>query len=157
MRSQPWILSWSTRMRPPVRVVMGRAVASALAPVTPAKARQVSVARQRQRTAEMQTSSSLMSLICTVNVRNQEELMLRKSLMLATAAGALIMVQGAANAQAECGGIWAGRCNAPKGQKSKPADKKANDAAPAANASPNAEENASTNSAVAGATPPKAS
>jgi hypothetical protein len=88
-------------------------------------------------------------LICTVNVRNQEELMLRKPLMLATAAGALIMVQGAAGAQTQCGGIWAARCNLPKGGKAKPADKKAKEAAPAADASPNAEANGNANSAVA--------
>src|ERR1700692_310017 len=29
-RSQPWILSWSTRIRPPVRVVMPRALAAAV-------------------------------------------------------------------------------------------------------------------------------
>lgn len=67
-----------------------------------------------------------------------------RNLMLVTAAGALIMIQGVANAQTECGGIWAARCNLPKGPK-----KKAAEAAPAANAN--------ANSAVAGATPPKAS
>jgi hypothetical protein len=88
--------------------------------------------------------------------RNQEEIMLR-TLMLATAPGALIMVQGAASAQTQCGGIWAARCNLPKGP-SKKADKaKANEAVPAANASANAAVNANPNSAVAGATPPKAS
>jgi hypothetical protein len=83
-----------------------------------------------------------MSLICATKVENQEEVM--RNLMLVTAAGALIMIQGAAVAQSECGGIWAARCNLPKGPK-----KKAPDAAAAANANPN--------SAVAGATPPKAS
>ncbi|WP_037552152.1 hypothetical protein [Sphingomonas sp. URHD0057] len=72
--------------------------------------------------------------------------MLRKPLMLA-AAGALIMVQGAAGAQTECGGIWAARCNLPKGGKAKPADKKAKDPTPAADAAPAA--NANANSAVA--------
>lgn len=82
--------------------------------------------------------------------------MLRKPLMLATAAGALIMVHGGALAQDHCDGIWAARCNLPKGPKPKSADKaKANDAAPAASA--NADANANANSAVAGATPPKAS
>ena len=76
--------------------------------------------------------------------------MLRKPLMLAAAAGALIMVQGAAVAQTDCGGIWAARCNQPKGPKTKAADKKAKDSAPAAAASPNAEANANANSAVAG-------
>lgn len=84
--------------------------------------------------------------------------MLRRPLMLATAAGALIMVQGAASAQTQCGGIWAARCNLPKGPSTKKADKaKANEVAPAANASANAAVNANPNSAVAGATPPKAS
>jgi len=78
--------------------------------------------------------------------------MLRKPLMLAAAAGALIMVQGAAVAQTDCGGIWAARCNQPKGPKTKAADKKAKDSAPAAAASPNAEANANANSAVAGTT-----
>lgn len=82
--------------------------------------------------------------------------MLRKPLMLATAAGALIMVQGGALAQDHCDGIWAARCNQPKGPKPKSADKlKANDAAPPA--SVNADANANANSAVTGATPPKAS
>ena len=40
--------------------------------------------------------------------------MLRTPLMLATAAGALIMIQGTASAQTQCGGIWAARCNLPK-------------------------------------------
>jgi len=75
--------------------------------------------------------------------------MLRKPLMLAAAAGALIMVQGAAVAQTDCGGIWAARCNQPKGPKTKAADKKAKDAAPAAAASPNAAANANANGAVA--------
>src|SRR5437762_3583688 len=35
MRSQPWMRSWSTRMRPPVRVVMGGALADAPGRVTP--------------------------------------------------------------------------------------------------------------------------
>ena len=84
--------------------------------------------------------------------------MLRTPLMLATAAGALIMVQGTASAQTQCGGIWAARCNLPKGPSAKKADKaKANEAAPAANASANAVVNANPNSAVAGTTPPKAS
>ena len=84
--------------------------------------------------------------------------MLRKPLMLGAAAGALIMVQGAAAvAQATCdggGGIWSNHCKA-KGTKktAEPADK----AAPAANASPNADANANPNSAVVGATPPKPS
>jgi len=60
--------------------------------------------------------------------------MLRKPLMLAAAAGALVMVQGAAVAQSECGGIWAARCNLPKGHKTKSAEKKANDTAPPATA-----------------------
>src|SRR3954471_986406 len=109
----------------------------------------VSVARQRQRIADEQTSPPLRSLICTTKVRNQEELMVRKPLMLVTAAGALIMVQGAAGAQTECGGIWAARCNLPKGPKTKAADKKAKDAAPAAGASPTAAANANANGAVA--------
>jgi len=78
--------------------------------------------------------------------------MLRKPLMLAAAAGALIMVQGAAVAQTDCGGIWAARCNQPKVPKTKAADKKAKDAAPAAAATPNAAPNANASSAVAGAT-----
>jgi hypothetical protein len=78
--------------------------------------------------------------------------MVRKPLMLAAAAGALIMVQGAAGAQTECGGIWAARCNLPKGPKTKAADKKAKDAAPAAGASPTAAANANANSAVAAGT-----
>src|SRR3954452_17411289 len=94
----------------------------------------VSVARQRQRTADEQTSPPLRSLICTTKVRNQEELMVRKPLMLAAAAGGLIMVQGAAVAQTDCGGIWAARCNQPKPPKTKPADKKAKDAVQAAGA-----------------------
>jgi len=98
-----------------------------------------------------------MSLICTTNVENQEELMLR-NLMLVGAAGALTMVQGAAVAQAQCGGIWAAHCNSPKGIKAKSTEKaQPNDATPAASASPNAEANANANSAVAGATPPEAS
>src|SRR5437868_446386 len=108
----------------------------------------VSVARQRQRTADEQTSPPLRSLICATKVRNQEELMVRKPLMLAAAAGALIMVQGAAVAQTQCGGIWAARCNLPKGPKTKAADKKAKDAAPAADASPTGAANAKANSAV---------
>src|SRR5436190_6918052 len=117
-----------------------------------------SVASTKRGGARPSTSRSVMSLIFTTNVENQEELMLRK-LMLVTVAGALTMVQGAAAvAQAECGGIWAAHCNAPKGPKSKASDKaQTNDAAPAASASPNAEANANENSAVAGATPPKAS
>ena len=38
MRSQPWIPSWSTRMRPPVRKVIGGGLAAHRTPVTPAKA-----------------------------------------------------------------------------------------------------------------------
>ena len=79
--------------------------------------------------------------------------MLRKPLMLATAAGALIMVQGAAVAQEQCGGIWAAHCNVSKGPKTKSADKAKADA----NASANAAANANANSAVAGAIPPNAS
>jgi len=85
--------------------------------------------------------------------------MLRKPLMLGIAAGALIMVQGGANAQAQCdggGGIWANHCKSkgPKSgaDKSKPA---ATTATP--NASATAAVNANENSAVAGATPPNAS
>src|SRR4051794_35426537 len=33
MRSQPWILSWSTRIRPPVRLVMGGVLAVPACPV----------------------------------------------------------------------------------------------------------------------------
>jgi len=83
--------------------------------------------------------------------------MLRKPLMLATAAGALFMVQGGAFAQTQCdggGGIWAGHC---KGKAAKKPADATDKAAPAANASPNAAANANANSAVAGATPPKAS
>jgi hypothetical protein len=82
--------------------------------------------------------------------------MLRKPLMLGVAAGALIMVQGGANAQAQCdggGGIWANHCKS-KGPKSG-ADKLKPAATP--NASTTAQENTSENSAVAGATPPNAS
>src|SRR3954464_5936023 len=94
-----------------------------------------------QGTARGSTPPSLMSLICTTNVANQEELMLR-NLMLVTAAGALHLVQGGAIAQTECGGIWAAHCNVSKGPKSGTAKAKANEAAPAANASPNAAANA---------------
>lgn len=81
-----------------------------------------------------------------------------RSLMLVTAAGALTMVPGVAVAQTQCGGIWAARCNVSKGPKTKSTDKaKVNEAAPAANASANAAANADENSAVAGASPPKAS
>jgi hypothetical protein len=81
-----------------------------------------------------------------------------RNLMLVTAAGALIMIQGAAVAQTECGGIWAARCNLPKGPKTKSADTaKAKDATAGANASSTAAANANANSAVAGAAPPKAS
>jgi len=84
--------------------------------------------------------------------------MLRKPLLLGAAAGALIMLQGAAVGQTQCGGIWAARCNLPKGPKKKAADTaKPTDAAPAPNASANVEANANANSAVAGATPPNAS
>ena len=79
--------------------------------------------------------------------------MLRTPLMLATAAGALIMIQGTASAQTQCGGIWAARCNLPKGPSAKKADKaKVNEAAPAANASTTAADNANPNS-VANASP----
>ena len=81
--------------------------------------------------------------------------MLRKPLILGAAAGALVMVHGVAAAQARCdgsGGVWAATCNALKG-KAKVNDK----SAATANASANAEANANENSAVAGATPPKAS
>ena len=61
--------------------------------------------------------------------------MLRKPLMLATAAGALIMVHGGALAQDHCDGIWAARCNLPKGPKPKSADKAS--ATGVANANPN--------------------
>src|SRR5689334_9679673 len=88
-------------------------------------------------------------------VRNQEELMLRKPLLLVTAAGAFIMIQGAAVAQTQCGGIWAARCNLPKGPKKADAKAKAQEATPQASA--NADVHASANSAVNGATPPNAS
>ena len=74
--------------------------------------------------------------------------MLRKPLMLAAAAGALIMVQGAAVAQTDCGGIWAARCNLPKGPKTKAADKKAKEAAPADAATTNTGAAADANAAV---------
>jgi len=88
--------------------------------------------------------------------------MLRKPLLLGAAAGALIMVQGAAVGQTQCGGIWAARCNLPKGPKKKAEDSakaagpvSAEEAAP--NASANATASANANSADAAATPPNAS
>ena len=78
--------------------------------------------------------------------------MLRKPLMLATAAGALIMVQGAAVAQEQCGGIWAAHCNVSKGPKTKSADKAKADANASAippNASATGVANANPNSAAA--------
>jgi sRNA-binding protein len=53
--------------------------------------------------------------------------MLCKSLMGAAAVSALMITSSAAFAQAECGGIWAARCNAKA--RAQPAKKKSNDAA----------------------------
>jgi len=78
--------------------------------------------------------------------------MVRKPLMLATAAGALILFQGAAGAQTQCGGIWAAHCNLPKGPKTKPAKAKASEAPPAADASPAATASATASPTSAAAT-----